>query len=68
MPFTPRSKKVLELSLRVARKLKDNYIGSEHIVLALVREGEGIAAQILRERGVEEKELRRCVLALRGEN
>jgi hypothetical protein len=68
IPFTPRSKKVLELSLRVARKLKDNYIGSEHVLLALVQEAEGVAAQILRERGVEEKELRRCILALRGEN
>jgi hypothetical protein len=68
MPFTPRTKKVLELSLRVARKLKDNYIGSEHILLALVQEGEGVAAQILAKRGIEEKALRRCVLALRGEN
>jgi hypothetical protein len=68
MPFTPRSKKVLELSLRVARKLKDDYIGSEHILLALVQEEEGVAAQILGKRGIEEKALRRCVLALRGEN
>jgi Clp amino terminal domain, pathogenicity island component len=68
MPFTPRSKKVLELSLKAARKLKDNFIGSEHILLALVEEGEGVAAQILRERGVEEKALRRCVQVLRGEN
>lgn len=68
MPFTPRSKKVLELSLRMARKMKDDFIGSEHIVLALVGEGEGVAAEILRERGVKEKELRRCVEALRGEN
>jgi hypothetical protein len=68
MPFTPRSKKVLELSLRVARKLKDDFIGSEHIALALVQEGEGVAAEILRGRGIEEKELRRCVLVLRGEN
>jgi hypothetical protein len=68
MPFTPRSKKVLELSLRVARKMKDDFIGSEHIVLALVGEGEGVAAEILREKGVNEKELRRCVESLRGEN
>jgi hypothetical protein len=68
MPFTPRSKKVLELSLRVARKMKDDFIGSEHIVLALVDEGEGVAAEILREKGVDEKELRRCILALREEN
>jgi hypothetical protein len=68
MPFTPRSKKTLELSLRVARKLKDDFIGSEHIVLALLDEGEGVAAEILRERGVDEEELRRCILTLRGEN
>jgi hypothetical protein len=67
MPFTPRSKKVLELSLRVARKMKDDFISSEHIVLALLDEGEGVAAEILREREIEEKELRRCILALRGE-
>jgi hypothetical protein len=68
MPFTPRSKKVLELSLRVARKMKDDFIGSEHIVLALFGEGEGVAAVILRGQGVEEKPLRRCILVLRGEN
>jgi AraC-like DNA-binding protein len=68
MPFTPRSKKVLELSLRTARKMKDDFIGSEHIALALVDDAEGVAAEILRERGVEEKELRRCIEALRGEN
>jgi hypothetical protein len=68
IPFTPRSKKVLELSLKAARKLKDDFIGSEHVLLALVQEGEGVAAQILRERGVEEKALRRCIVALRGEN
>lgn len=68
MPFTPRSKKVLELSLRIARKLKDDHIGSEHILLALFEDREGLASQILRERGVKEKELRRCVEALRAEN
>jgi Clp amino terminal domain, pathogenicity island component len=68
MPFTPRSKKALEHSLRVARKMKDDFIGSEHVVLALVGESEGVAADILRERGIEEKALRRCILALRGEN
>jgi hypothetical protein len=68
IPFTPRSKKVLELSLRVARKLKDNFIGTEHILLALVQEREGVAAQILRDRGISEKELRRCVEVLRAED
>jgi ATP-dependent Clp protease ATP-binding subunit ClpA len=47
VPFTPRAKKVLELSLREALQLKHNYIGTEHILLGLIREGEGIAAQIL---------------------
>ena len=47
VPFTPRAKKVLELSLREALQLKHNYIGTEHILLGLIREGEGIAAKIL---------------------
>jgi ATP-dependent Clp protease ATP-binding subunit ClpA len=47
IPFTPRAKKVLELSLREALQLKHNYIGTEHILLGLVREGEGVAAQVL---------------------
>jgi|SRR5215211_4399507 len=47
IPFTPRAKKVLELSLREALQLKDNYIGTEHILLGLLREGQGMAAQIL---------------------
>jgi ClpA/ClpB-like protein len=68
MPFTPKAKKVLELSLRIARKLKDDHIGGEHILLALFEEGEGVASQILREHGVKEKELRRCIEALRAEN
>ena len=50
IPFTPRAKKVLELSLREALQLKHNYIGTEHILLGLVREGEGVAAQILAEK------------------
>jgi ATP-dependent Clp protease ATP-binding subunit ClpA len=50
IPFTPRAKKVLELSLREALHLKHNYIGTEHILLGLLREGEGIAAQILADR------------------
>lgn len=68
MPFTPLAKKVLELSLRTARKLKDDHIGSEHILLALFEEREGVASQILRERGVKAKELLRCVETLRAEN
>src|SRR4029450_1589979 len=50
VPFTPRAKKVLELSLREALQLKHNYIGTEHILLGLIREGEGVAAQILAEK------------------
>jgi ATP-dependent Clp protease ATP-binding subunit ClpA len=50
IPFTPRAKKVLELSLREALQLKHNYIGTEHILLGLLREGEGMAARILAEK------------------
>jgi ATP-dependent Clp protease ATP-binding subunit ClpA len=50
IPFTPRAKKTLELSLREALAIKHNYIGTEHILLGLIREGEGVAAQILRDR------------------
>jgi ATP-dependent Clp protease ATP-binding subunit ClpC len=46
-PFTPRSKRVLELALREAKQLSHNYIGTEHLLLGLVREGEGVAAQVL---------------------
>ena len=49
IPFTPRAKKVLELSLREALQLKHNYIGTEHILLGVIREGEGVAAQVLAE-------------------
>jgi ATP-dependent Clp protease ATP-binding subunit ClpA len=51
IPFTPRAKKVLELSLREALQLHHNYIGTEHILLGLIREGKGVAAQIMREHG-----------------
>jgi ATP-dependent Clp protease ATP-binding subunit ClpC len=51
IPFTPRAKKVLELALREALQLGHNYIGTEHILLGLVREGEGVGAQVLRHRG-----------------
>jgi ATP-dependent Clp protease ATP-binding subunit ClpC len=50
IPFTPRAKKVLELSLREALQLKHNYIGTEHILLGLLREGEGVGAQVLAEK------------------
>jgi ATP-dependent Clp protease ATP-binding subunit ClpA len=57
-PFTPRSKKVLELSLREALALKHNYIGTEHILLGLIREGEGLAASILTDAGINLPQLR----------
>src|SRR5487761_756176 len=47
IPFTPRAKKVLELSLREALSIKHNYIGTEHILLGVIREGEGVGAQVL---------------------
>ncbi len=53
IPFTPRAKKVLELSLREALQLGHNYIGTEHVLLGLIREGEGVAAQVLIGRGLE---------------
>jgi ATP-dependent Clp protease ATP-binding subunit ClpC len=67
IPFTPRSKKVLELSLREALTLGHNYIGTEHILLGLVREGEGVATQVLVKRGAELERIRATVLdMLRG--
>jgi ATP-dependent Clp protease ATP-binding subunit ClpA len=66
IPFTPRSKKVLELSLRQALHLRHGYIGTEHILLALVAEGEGLAAAILVEKGVALPDIRRRVLAAIG--
>ncbi len=62
IPFTPRSKKVLELSLREALSLGHNYIGTEHILLGLVREGEGVAAQILVRRGAALDKVREAVV------
>ncbi|HUG82982.1 MAG TPA: Clp protease N-terminal domain-containing protein [Euzebya sp.] len=63
IPFTPRAKKVLELSLREALQLRQDYIGTEHILLGVIREGEGVAAQVLAERGVELARLRSAVVA-----
>lgn len=57
-PFTPRSKKVLELSLREAVRLRQNHIATEHLMLGLLREGNGLAAQILAEAGVDFDDLR----------
>jgi DNA-binding CsgD family transcriptional regulator len=64
IPFTPRAKKVLELSLREAIQLGHNYIGTEHILLGLVREGEGVAAQVLHKLGAELNRVRLQVIEL----
>jgi ATP-dependent Clp protease ATP-binding subunit ClpA len=61
IPFTPRAKKVLELSLREALRLKHRSIGTEHVLLGLIREGEGLAALVLTRRKVDLAELRRAV-------
>ena len=64
IPFTPRAKKVLELSLREALQLGHNYIGSEHILLGLIREGEGVAAQVLVKLGADPNRVRQQVIQL----
>lgn len=64
IPFTPRAKKVLELSLREALQLGHNYIGTEHILLGLIREGEGVAAQVLEKLGADLQRVRHQVLQL----
>jgi ATP-dependent Clp protease ATP-binding subunit ClpC len=66
IPFTPRAKKVLELSLREALQLGHSYIGTEHILLGLVAEGEGVAAQVLEKLGVDLVRARAEVLELLG--
>ena len=64
IPFTPRAKKVLELSLREALQLGHNYIGTEHILLGLIREGEGVAAQVLQKLGADLNRVRQAVIQL----
>jgi ATP-dependent Clp protease ATP-binding subunit ClpA len=64
IPFTPRAKKVLELSLREAQQLGHNYIGTEHILLGLIREGQGVAAQILVKLGADLPRVRQVVIQL----
>jgi ATP-dependent Clp protease ATP-binding subunit ClpC len=64
IPFTPRAKKVLELSLREAHQLGHNYIGTEHILLGLIREGEGVAAQVLVRLGADLNRVRQQVIEL----
>jgi ATP-dependent Clp protease ATP-binding subunit ClpA len=64
IPFTPRAKKVLELSLRESKQLGNNYIGTEHILLGLIREGNGVAAQVLVKLGADLKLVRQQVIQL----
>jgi ATP-dependent Clp protease ATP-binding subunit ClpA len=64
IPFTPRAKKVLELSLREALQLGHNYIGTEHILLGLIREGEGVAAQVLQKLGADLNRVRQTVIQI----
>jgi ATP-dependent Clp protease ATP-binding subunit ClpC len=64
IPFTPRAKKVLELSLREARRLGHNYIGTEHILLGLIHEGDGVGAQVLRGFGVDFNRARQQIIQL----
>ena len=64
IPFTPRAKKVLELSLREALQLGHNYIGTEHILLGLIREGEGVAAKVLVKLGAGLSRVRQQVIEL----
>src|SRR6202011_5031529 len=61
-PFTPRAKKVLELSLREALQLGHNYIGTEHLLLGVVREGDGVAAQVLVSLGADLSRVRQQVI------
>ena len=64
IPFTPRAKKVLELSLRESMQLGHNYIGTEHILLGLIREGDGVAAQVLVRLGADRNRVRQQVIQL----
>ncbi|XP_064968076.1 chaperone protein ClpC1, chloroplastic [Musa acuminata AAA Group] len=67
IPFTPRAKRVLELSLEEARQLGHNYIGSEHLLLGLLREGEGVAARVLESLGADPSNIRTQVIRMVGE-
>jgi ATP-dependent Clp protease ATP-binding subunit ClpA len=68
IPFTPRAKKILELSLREALQLSHNYIGTEHILLGLIREGDGVAVHVLTGLGADLNRLRQQVLQLQADN
>jgi ATP-dependent Clp protease ATP-binding subunit ClpC len=66
IPFTPRAKKVLELSFREALQLHHDYLGTEHLLLGLIREGEGVAAQVLMQLGADLSRVRQRVIELRS--
>ncbi|KAL8117524.1 hypothetical protein AgCh_015420 [Apium graveolens] len=68
IPFTPRAKRVLELSLEEARQLGHNYIGSEHLLLGLLREGEGVAARVFENLGADPNNIRTQVIRMVGES
>ncbi|PSP18615.1 MAG: ATP-dependent Clp protease ATP-binding subunit ClpC [Cyanobacteria bacterium QS_8_64_29] len=68
IPFTPRAKRVLELSLEEARQLGHNYIGTEHLLLGLIREGEGVAARVLENLGVDLSKVRTQAIRMLGES
>src|SRR5215831_14044100 len=67
LPFTPRAKRVLELSIEESRQLRHNYIGTEHLLLGLMKEGQSIAAKILESLGARLDEVRQETLALLGD-
>jgi len=66
MVFTPRAKRVIELAFEEARQLAHNYIGTEHLLLGLVREGEGVAARVLSNLGVDTEKIRDQITRLLG--
>ncbi|XP_057870471.2 ATP-dependent Clp protease ATP-binding subunit ClpA homolog CD4B, chloroplastic [Cryptomeria japonica] len=68
IPFTPRAKRVLELALEEARQLGHNYIGSEHLLLGMLREGEGVAARVLEKLGADPSNIRTQVIRMVGES
>ena len=67
IPFTPRAKRVLELALEEARQLGHNYIGTEHLLLGLLREGEGVAARVLENLDADPAKIRSQVIRMVGE-
>src|SRR5690348_13862649 len=66
IPFTPRAKRVLELAVEEARTLGHNYIGTEHLLLGLIREGEGVASQVFMNMGLDLEKVREEVIKLLG--